>query len=580
MLTQKQIKALKARSSRYFLAQDNLLLCVYPSGKKSFFYHFKCPKTHKYRRKKLGSFPKTSLNLAKKRKESLKFHLQRAFFASQKQVEFEQVKFEEEWLEFRKNVAKMYQNTANLSLKSLDVENLKRGNLEQGAGNLKCEDLKQNAGNLKREDLEQNANLEQKCKASRLEPKTAPQFDDFTPQGFNVPQLDDAAQFLNAQPQQAFEPRFIDYLQFLNSQQQMSLTPQTQLAPQFCNYPSNQANFAMTSQNTAHAKFSRKPLKNLTFKEVALRKMQGKKAEIKERTYLGLISILRRFAFKFYGAKAVREVSAQDLLKSFIYLRQRNNKESANKLFTLLGEIFRYAFMQELIAQNPMQSLSRKDLILKKPTKHFATLTHTKDIKALLNGVLQHKCELSTKVAIFMLALTAQRSINVRTCLWSEIDFKKGLWSIPAEKMKTQKMHAVALSSQVLLLLARFARGKCTPELFSSTKSKYNIISENTMRRAFRRLGYSGEEFVPHGFRAMFSTICHEHRREHKVSSDIIEQCLAHSEHNKVKASYNHASNLKDKARLMQWWGDYLDKIFDFKKNLDRIFEGAGDGNL
>lgn len=546
MLTQKQIKALKARFSRYFLAQDNLLLCVYPSGKKSFFYHFKCPKTHKYRRKKLGSFPKTSLNLAKKRKESLKFHLQRAFFANQKQVEFEQVKFEEEWLEFRKNVAKMYQNAANLSLKSLDVENLKRGNLRQG-------NLEQDAENLK-----QGSNLSQLDEPA--------------------PQLDDAAQFLSTQPQQVFEPRFIDYLQFLNSQQQMSLTPQTQLTPQFCNYPSNEVNFAATSQPAPCAKFSRKSPKNPTFKEVALRKMQGKKAEIKERTYLGLISILRRFAFKFYGAKAVREVSAQDLLKSFIYLRQRNNKESANKLFTLLGEIFRYAFMQELIAQNPMQSLSRKDLILKKPTKHFATLTHTKDIKALLNGVLQHKCELSTKVAIFMLALTAQRSINVRTCLWSEIDFKKGLWSIPAEKMKTQKMHAVALSSQVLLLLARFARGKCTPELFSSTKSKYHIISENTMRRAFRRLGYSGEEFVPHGFRAMFSTICHEHRREHKVSSDIIEQCLAHSEHNKVKASYNHASNLKDKARLMQWWGDYLDKIFDFKKNLDRIFEGAENG--
>lgn len=468
MLTQKQIKALKARASRYFVAQDNLLLCVYPSGKKSFFYNFKCPKTRKHKRKKLGSFPLTSLKLAKKRKESLNFHIQRAFLK-------EQGDFEEELIEFRKNVLKIYQ-------RALSLENL------QG-----LQDLSRILNDECCLDCNQNYKL-----------------DFSTKETLNFDEAEFSAQ--------------------------------------------------------------RNVKKFLSFKELALKKMKGKKQEIKERTYLGLLSILRRFAFKFYGGKAVSEISAQDLLKSFIYLKNLKNKESANKLFTLLGEIFRYALMQGFIAQNPMQNLSRKDLILKKPTKHFATLTHKKDIKSLLNGVLNHSCEVQTKVAIFMLALTAQRSINVRTSLWSEIDFKKGLWSIPAEKMKMQKMHTVALNSQALALLERLKAQTFTPELFASSKSKYKIISENTMRRALKRLGYSGDEFVPHGFRAMFSTICHEHRREHKISSDIIEQCLAHSECNKVKASYNHASNLREKAQLMQWWGNYLDRIFNFKENLDRIF--------
>ena len=56
----------------------------------------------------------------------------------------------------------------------------------------------------------------------------------------------------------------------------------------------------------------------------------------------------------------------------------------------------------------------------------------------------------------------------------------------------------------------------------------------------------------------MFSTICHEHRNEHGISSDIIELCLAHIDKNAVRASYNFASNLEERKRLFEWWGEYL----------------------
>ena len=71
-------------------------------------------------------------------------------------------------------------------------------------------------------------------------------------------------------------------------------------------------------------------------------------------------------------------------------------------------------------------------------------------------------------------------------------------------------------------------------------------------------MGYSNDDFTPHGFRSMFSTICHEHRNEHGISSDIIELCLAHIDKNAVRASYNFASNLEERKRLFEWWGEYL----------------------
>ena len=60
-------------------------------------------------------------------------------------------------------------------------------------------------------------------------------------------------------------------------------------------------------------------------------------------------------------------------------------------------------------------------------------------------------------------------------------------------------------------------------------------MSDNTLLSAIRRMGYTKEEFVPHSFRAMFSTIAYENMDKHKCSSEVIEALLAHKEANKVK---------------------------------------------
>jgi integrase len=46
---------------------------------------------------------------------------------------------------------------------------------------------------------------------------------------------------------------------------------------------------------------------------------------------------------------------------------------------------------------------------------------------------------------------------------------------------------------------------------------------------------------------------------------DVVERTLSHSEKNKVKAAYNHAQYLKERAEMMQTWSDYLDKLIKQK---------------
>ena len=128
--------------------------------------------------------------------------------------------------------------------------------------------------------------------------------------------------------------------------------------------------------------------------------------------------------------------------------------------------------------------------------------------------------------------------------------------------MKMKEAHIVPLCSQAIRLLSDFKKYELGSEfLFPSVKSSKIPISDNSVRSMLRNLGYTNDDIVPHGFRAMFSTICHEHIKEHGLEERIIELCLDHTERNKVKAAYNHAKNLKERAQLMQWWGDYLARL-------------------
>ena len=157
----------------------------------------------------------------------------------------------------------------------------------------------------------------------------------------------------------------------------------------------------------------------------------------------------------------------------------------------------------------------------------------------------------------------ADRRLNVfpgelRHAEWAEIDFEKKQFRIPAEKMKMKRIHIVPLAEQAIAILRQIqpvtGQGKY---VFPSVRSRDRAMSENTVTAALRRMGFTKEEMTAHGFRGMASTLLHENG----FKSDVIEAQLAHAQRNKVKAAYNHAEYLSERAEMMNWWADYLDEL-------------------
>ncbi|TKX28076.1 integrase [Campylobacter sp. MIT 12-5580] len=316
-----------------------------------------------------------------------------------------------------------------------------------------------------------------------------------------------------------------------------------------------------------------KKSQKISFKSVALEKMSIKKDQIAPKTHARLLSLLERFAFTIFADKDISSIEIDDILVSFELLRKKGLGESANKFFSIINEIFRFAELKKLITTNPLNSLLKKELIIKKPTKHHPSFYDEKNLSILLQKIASYQGKLSLKIALIMTLLTAQRSFNIRTCLWSELDLKRQIWIIPQHKMKAKRMLILPLSTQIIELLTLYKNTQIPKReaVFHSTKTKDQFIGESSMRMVLRALDYSNDELSVHGLRSTFSTICHEKRQIHKINSDIIELCLAHKEKNQVKASYNHALFQKEKQELMQWWGDYITQLVDwdlFCKNL------------
>nr|DAR76783.1 MAG TPA: Integrase [Caudoviricetes sp.] len=279
--------------------------------------------------------------------------------------------------------------------------------------------------------------------------------------------------------------------------------------------------------------------------------------------------IKRRFETLFlpkFGEINIKDISRKDIINALAPLLGDDKQETIRKTLGTLNGFYKFALLHEYVEHNIISDIDKSALIGKKDVKHFAYLKNDDEIRAVLMAIREYFGDIRVKTCAIFQLYTAVRGQNARNAKWSQIDFENCVWHIPASEMKTARPHDVFLSQSVITLLKTYReRLPLKSELiFPSVKSNIRPISDNTIRSMLRSLGFNNEMVTPHGFRATFSTIANENIDKHGCNSDVIELCLAHVESNKVKDAYNHAKNLKARARLMQWWSDYLDSLGGF----------------
>ena len=300
-----------------------------------------------------------------------------------------------------------------------------------------------------------------------------------------------------------------------------------------------------------------------TFEKVSRDFIESITGELVPRYHSLKLARLENHIFPYIGKKPINEVTRIMIIECLDKLKLANKADTALRTLNIISQVYRYAVTREITPHNIVADIDKRFVIGKIERKNMPTITDPKKVGILLKAIDNYHGEIIVKSALQLATLTAQRPHNIRFAQWDEFDLEKDEWIIPADQMKMKRPHIVPITKQVKDVLEnlRSHTQHKSKYLFHSLHTTIKPISENTMNQALRRLGYSKEEIVSHGFRAMFSTLANENITVHGYHTDVIERCLAHVEGNKVKGAYNHAQYTQERLALMQWYADYLDTL-------------------
>ncbi|MDP4837804.1 MAG: tyrosine-type recombinase/integrase, partial [Burkholderiales bacterium] len=293
-----------------------------------------------------------------------------------------------------------------------------------------------------------------------------------------------------------------------------------------------------------------------SFEAVARIWFEGWKAARSPRHAEYVIRRLEADVFPVVGSRAVSEIQAPELVKMMKAIQRRGALDIAKRCYQMTGQVFRYAIAHGIAERNPAGDIKPSDILPSRLKTNYARVD-TKELPALLRAIEAYRGTPVTRLAIKLLSLTFVRTSELIGARWDEFDLQAGQWRIPAERMKMRTEHIVPLSLQAMQIL-QILHGVTghSKLLFPGERIHNKPMSNNTILKALERMGYKGR-MTGHGFRGLASTILHEQGFDHAH----IELQLAHQERNAVSAAYNHATYLKQRAKMMQWWGDYLDHL-------------------
>lgn len=284
-----------------------------------------------------------------------------------------------------------------------------------------------------------------------------------------------------------------------------------------------------------------------------------------ESTSKRILSRLKRFTFKDsqLGNQAIGTITTLQLVNLLQDCKKAATKDVAYRLQQDLISIFNQATRHSLCPQgNPAAYLHKE--IRKPKGGNFPSIEDPKRVGEILQIIYTDhpkvKPQYRTLQALRLLPYLFGRNAELRSMEWSEIDWKKGHWVIPAHKMKMRKVHGVPLPTQAIAILKDLKDHAGDSKLvFSGYKNKSTPLSNMTINNCMKDLGISAKEITPHGFRAMAQTLTAERL---KIPKHIIDLQLSHRPaDDKYNGAYDRAEFWEDRVEAMQKYADYLDQL-------------------
>jgi integrase len=256
-----------------------------------------------------------------------------------------------------------------------------------------------------------------------------------------------------------------------------------------------------------------------------------------------------------WGPRPITDIMPEEVATAIRAIVKRGAPYQAHNAFGYLRRLFTWAIgtHQFGIYASPVERLSPKDLIGKREARE-RTLSDD-ELRAVWNtaGVMCYPYGYVFRLLI----LTGQREREVADMRWSEVDFDKKLWTIPAERMKGGRAHEVPLAPEALALIERLPRFSGGESVFTTTGGAKPVNGFSKAKTRMDKL--SGvASWVIHDLRRTMRT----HLSALPVQDLVRELVIAHARPGLHKV-YDQYSFQDEKRRCLELWEARLLSIFD-----------------
>ena len=209
---------------------------------------------------------------------------------------------------------------------------------------------------------------------------------------------------------------------------------------------------------------------------------------------------LNKYILPAVGDWPLKEITSGNILQLCRRVEDTGHDETARRVKTIIGQIFRFAIAAGWTDSDPTSALL--GALKPRQNNHYATIINPAEIAILMRAIKAYPYT-QMRCAMLFSVYTAARPGEIRRAEWSEIH--DNVWDIPPEKMKMKRRHIVPLSLQVKSIIEELRPLTSKSRwIFPSPRDNLHCMSENGVRVALRTIGYTKEQITPHGFRAMF----------------------------------------------------------------------------
>ena len=273
---------------------------------------------------------------------------------------------------------------------------------------------------------------------------------------------------------------------------------------------------------------------------------------------MNAVNALEKYLLSRFGDQPIDQFSREQLMTVLNGMNEQGKFVYLRKLRMWLSQVLDYAIEHQHLETNITRSIRTERAFGKRKVEHFASL-ELHEVGAFLKRVAMED-EADSALANEILARTWLRTGELRFMKIDDLGTSPGLSGrrllIPGERMKRDKDLIVPLSKQAEALIdSAILRNRGSDYIFPAAHRVDRPISENTILALIARVGYKGK-MTGHGWRSIASTWANEAG----YSPDAIERQLAHKPDDGIRATYNRAEYLTERATMMQTWSDWLDQ--------------------